>query len=269
MSVRTSGVKRVRKPFGLPRRWLLRGAIIAIVAACGYGVWHLRSDITEHGGYFVASVIGAQVSEVLVEGVTYTNPNILRDVIGLQNGDSLVSFDVADTRARIEALDWVRLATVRRQLPSTVHVEVYEYVPVALLEDEGESWVIDNTGHRITAADERFAELPRVSGDGAPGEIAALLVQLAAFPALRQKLVQAEYIGQRRWDVTFAPGVRVQLPEQNATVAVQKLLLLDERRGVLQQTGLEIDLRLQDRIVIREPANMSFNAAYVRAQEQV
>ncbi|PPR17664.1 MAG: hypothetical protein CFH43_00671, partial [Proteobacteria bacterium] len=68
-------------------------------------------------------------------------------------------------------------------------------------------------------------------------------------------VVEARYIGNRRWDIGFASDVWVRLPETGAEKALDVLKQLNQYKNVLAMEGTVIDLRLEDRIVLRLPEN--------------
>ena len=232
------------------------GACAVVVGVCL--LWVYRVPTGEAVTMFVARATGATVSSVVVEGVNYTGKDEMQEALGLKKGDSLVGFDAAQARSRIEKLPWVRLASVDRELPATVKVTVYEHVPLARVVDDGAIWVVNQEGERIVAdADNRFAGLPLLQGDGAPKAAGSLFATLSAWPQLISQLREAKFVGQRRWDLRFVSGVVVQLPEDTGAygpqAALPVLAKLEEARHVLTLNAGEVDLRLPDKVVLRLP----------------
>lgn len=232
------------------------GVLVGTAVAVYY-----RAPLGEHVTTFVAQATGATVQSLAVEGMVYTPKADMQRALGLRKGDSLVGFDTAAARARIEALPWVRLASVERQLPATVKVTVYEHVPLARVVAEDQVWVINQNGERIAVdADNRFAALPLLQGDGAATAAGPLFATMSSWPQLFSQLREAHYVGQRRWDLRFVSGVTVQLPEATAdfgpATALPILAKLEEARHVLTLNAGEVDLRLRDRIFLRLPADV-------------
>lgn len=250
-----SSTVRVSKPWQPTRRfWVGLGVSVVVVALAALVIrnWAPIYAATEE---FIAKQIGATVEQVLVTGVTYTNPSELREALAIKKGDTLVGFKAAEARARIEAIDWVRVASVERKLPSTIKIQIYEYIPLALVEMNDGEWVIDREGRLIARKDNRLGSLPILRGEGASEQAAPLFSMLGEQPILMNSLKSADYIGGRRWDVTFASNVRVMLPEENPVQALKILMELNNRRNVLSIEGCTVDLRLPDRIVLRLPEN--------------
>ena len=246
---------RVRKPLQFDKHASIKGGLFLLVllVVTGIGLFLNRhwTGAMHNMEEFVAKAVGAKVEHVMVEGLVNTDPVELKEAIQLGRGDSLVGFNSSETRARIEKVTWVKLASVERKLPDTIRVHVYEHMPLARLQDSEGMWVIDKHGRMIDESDERFEYLPLISGEGAAAKASELFVLLSETPKISEKVVQATYIGERRWNLGFESGVTVQLPEENPSMALSVLTRLDEKRHVLSMQGGVIDLRLEDRIVIR------------------
>lgn len=233
--------------------------LLALLAGFGFG-WQHRATLHDRVTQWVAQTTGATVQKIEVSGMTYTTQPELLQALGLQRGSSLVGFDAQTARTRIEALPWVRLASVERQLPATVKIQIYEYVPLARVVDGAQVWVINPQGRRLVPDDANvFVALPLLQGTGADVAAGPLFAALADYTPLMNQLREAIYVGQRRWDLRFVSGVMVQLPEDNAAPgyslaqALPRLMALEEARHVLTLNAGEVDLRLKDRIVLRLP----------------
>lgn len=250
--------RRLKEPLKLKfkLRFLVAFLGLAIVGFASYASmdkWPLWMAEVEE---FVAKAIDAKVEHIMVSGVKNTKKQDMADALALRKGDSLVGFDAANARARLESLPWIRDAVVERQLPDSVLVRVYEFVPVARLLMDGETWVVNKAGNRITKAKGEFEELTLVRGEGAEEHAADLIVLLnlevsGALP----KIAEATYIGSRRWNLGFNTGSYVLLPEKNPAHAMRILTKLQKAESILNIDGAVVDLRLEDRIVLRMPPN--------------
>lgn len=242
----------------LPWGRIGQGALAVAVVAGGAAFWQWRGVAGEAVTAYVAEATGAVVEKIVVTGAVYTGKDDLQTALGLKKGDSLVGFDAGAARERIEQLPWVRLASVDRMLPDRVNVMIYEHVPLARLVAEGTIWVINKDGERIVAdTDNAFPGLPLLQGEGAAEHANELFAHLANWPQLLSQLREAQWVGERRWDLRFVSGVVVQLPEQDKDFGTEQALpllaKLEEARHVLTLNAGEVDLRLPDRVVLRLP----------------
>lgn len=77
------------------------------------------------------------VETIRVEGVVRANPSLLVQRAGLSRGVNIFAVDLAGAALAIEADPWVASASVNRELPSTLHIQVTEHEPVAVVVDGG------------------------------------------------------------------------------------------------------------------------------------
>jgi len=215
--------------------------------------WIARTASTAQARVLAASAeAGLAVREVLVAGRRETPHAAILDALGLRRGDPILGFDPAAAKARLEALAWVRSATVARRLPGTVIVRLTERRPLALWQRRGRLALVDEDGVVIQRSHlERFARLPLIVGEDAPAKAAALFAMLASAPKLKARVVAAVRVGGRRWNLRLDNGVDVRLPEDGAAAAWARLAQMDRRHAILRRDVIAVDLRLPGRLVVK------------------
>ena len=132
---------------------------------------------------------GFGLSQVSVTGYRYTLDSDIFDAIGFAHARTMLGFDTRAAQDRIERLPWVERASIERVLPDRLEVRISERSPAAVWRRGDRNFLIDQSG-RILAAVPRDAmpSLPRVAGEGAAGEAAALYVLLAEHPAFMARV---------------------------------------------------------------------------------
>ena len=78
-----------------------------------------------------------------------------------------------------------------------------------------------------------------------------MLDALTDRPALADKVMAAVRVGQRRWNLHMKNGTDVMLPEGHETVAMDRLMALEQDHSLLERPLAAIDMRLPDRLVLR------------------
>lgn len=217
----------------------------------------------------IASRSGFEVKRVEVRGVNRMNElKIYEKVLG-QRDQAMPRLDIAALRDDLLRLSWVKDARVSRQLPDTLVVDVVERSPHAVLRRDGKLTLIDETGHPLEAVNPVQARgLLVLSGNGAEARVPDLVKLLDAAPALRPQVAEAEWIGNRRWNLTFKTRQVVALPE-GETEAASALLTFARMDGVDRLLGGKVasfDMRNPDRIYMRVPGRADEIAAAARAE---
>ena len=235
--------------------WVLGGIIFVL----WLGAWFVFSGMGERLGHWVllsaetqSIKMGCAVQDILVEGRVHTNSELIRAHIPLERGQSIWRFSPQNARQGLEATPWVRRAYVERRLPATIYVRLEEYRPVALWQREGSVFLVDERGIPIfEASPVGFEHLLLVTGLGAPAHIPHLLTLLRAESDLMPLVESALFVGARRWDLRLHNGTVIRLPEKDPEFALHRLMLMHTEKSVLEGSVNIIDLREQDRVIMR------------------
>ena len=236
-----------------PRPRTLRALALLAVVAAGAAVW--KTGMAARGVAWAGSAAvaaGLAVDEVFVAGRRHAPMAALRESLGVARGDPLLRIDLAQARARLEANPWVAAARVERRWPDTLHIRIVERRPMALWQHRGALGVVDRAGRVLTRSGVgRFAGLPLIVGAGAPSALPSLLVAMKDSPDLYARLSAASWVGGRRWTLRFDDRVDVLMPEGSPAAAWTRLTELQRRAGILDAELERIDLRGDDRVLVR------------------
>jgi cell division protein FtsQ len=199
---------------------------------------------------------GFELHNVNVRGTNNLNELKIYQ-IALGDRDRAMPFvDVDALRERLLALSWVEDARVSRQLPDTLVIDIVERKPVAVLQKIDRLVLIDKDGIELEAVSEGRAKGKLLlKGPGAGRQVAGLSELLDAAPALRPQLRSAEWVGNRRWNLTFKTGQILALPEGKdvSAKALMTFAQLDGRNRLLGGKAVAFDMRAPDRIYLRLP----------------
>lgn len=228
-------------------------ALVAGTSWLGYIGWYGRQiDQGLEAFYQLTADSGLSVQDVLVTGRQRTAPGRVLAALEVARGAPILAVDPLGAKARLEALPWVRRATVERRLPEVLFIRLVERQALALWQLDGKVSVIDDEGEVLAQADPAdFAELPLIVGAGAPVEAVALLSLLESEPDLNRLVTAAVRVSERRWNLQLEEGVEVRLPEIGAEQAWAELARMVRQYGLLERDVVVIDLRIPDRMVVR------------------
>jgi cell division protein FtsQ len=204
----------------------------------------------------VAGDAGFQVRRVDVRGVKNLNELKVYERVLAERNQAMPLVDIAALREELLGLSWVKDARVSRQLPDTLVIDIVERSPHAVLRKPGRYVLIDEEGTELEAIPAARAKGKLVvSGPGAGKQVMALGGLLDAAPALKPQVREAEWIGNRRWNLTFKTGQVLALPEGDkpSANALVSFARLDGTNRLLGGRVAAFDMRAADRIYLRVP----------------
>jgi cell division protein FtsQ len=235
--------------------------LVLILAGAAAAAWAVASmaGLTALAGQqlaFAAADAGYEVERVEVRGVERMNElRVYERVLG-QRERAMPLVDLGELRSALQELAWVKDARVSRQLPDTIVVDIVEREPHAALRKPGHLVLIDETGTELEPISEAEArEMLLISGPGAQARVGELSTLLDAAPALRPQVAEAEWVGNRRWNLTFRTGQVVALP-QGKDKSANALMQFARADGLYRLLGGKVaafDMRNAPRIYIRVP----------------
>ena len=164
--------------------------------------------------------------------------------------------DLHALRGALIELPWVEDARVSRQLPDTIVVDIVEREPHAVLARPDRLVLIDSSGHELEPVSRADAKgMLQISGPGAQAQVEALATLLEAAPALRPQVSAAEWVGNRRWNLTFKTGQVLALPQgsEESAGALMSFARLDGVNRLLGGKVAAFDMRNPNRIYMRVP----------------
>jgi cell division protein FtsQ len=211
-----------------------------------------------------AADAGFEVRRVDVRGVRNINELKVYEKALAQRDRAMPLVDLEGLRQDLLGLSWVKDARVSRQLPDTLVIDIVEREPHAVLRKADRFVLIDDTGHELeTVATGRTQGKLIVSGLGAGQQVVPLDRLLEVAPALKPRLQEAEWIGNRRWNFTFKTGQVLALPEgeKQAAGALVSFARLDGTNRLLGGKVTVFDMRAPDRIYLRIPGREAEQSA--------
>jgi cell division protein FtsQ len=195
---------------------------------------------------------GLGIEQVSVVGHRFTPDADIFEAIDHAGTGSLLSFDSAEARARIERLPWVASARIARVFPGSLDVRITERSPAALWTSNGSDYLIDADGRMLAAVEPGMgSSLPHVAGKGAATQARALIDLVKHYPRIAERFERAERIGERRWTLRLKGGITLHLAADREAAAFAMLSSPDDLGGLLSAQNVIIDLRTPGRVTVR------------------
>lgn len=249
------------------RRVLKAGALFGVLAiAITGGLYTFKSDLStsvlpthellakgwdQLDGY--AAWAGLGLHQISLRGHRYASDQDIFHAVEKNVGQSLLSVDIESLRRSLENIAWIRSVEITREFPDNLSINVRERRPFAVWRSDAGSWLIDESGHKLASiGGQEFRELPLVSGARANLKLANFYGLLGRYPELRSRVAEIEYVSERRWRLVLTDGGKVELPSTHAERALSRLDRLVKGGHFLTARYEVIDLRIADRVSLRE-----------------
>lgn len=180
---------------------------------------------------------------------------------------SSLEVDVADIRARVEALDAVERARVKALAGGALEIRAIERLPVVVWRGDDRLELLDHDGIRVAEIDSRLRrpDLPLIAGDGAAGHVDEALALFAAAQPVAGRIRGLVRVGERRWDLVLDRDQVIQLPEAAPGEALERVMALHLSEDLLARDLVLVDMRDPDRPMVRLGENA--DAELDRARE--
>ncbi len=238
-------------------QWIVGLAVLA---------WGLTMVTREMGPVFQGWL---EIREVEIEGIHHvTKPEVLERLV-LKPGMGLHQVSTAFLAERVRTHAWIKEATVERRPPHLLHITILERTPAAIIRTGVDHWLSDESGYLL-------AQLGRQDDQTLPLLIGLDTQSLqhgeaGVRNAVQSGIVLAKLIantldGRVEVDLTkfsnvvaLANGVRFQFGDDSLVDQWErfrkvnpsfKVAPLDDRK----RTVSEIDLRYDNRVIVREKA---------------
>jgi cell division protein FtsQ len=210
-----------------------------------------------------------EIRDVEVEGIHHvTKPEVLERLV-LKPGMGLHQVSTAFLAERVRTHAWIKEATVERRPPHLLHVTVLERTPAAIIRTGGDYWLSDESGYLLAKLGKQDDQtLPLLIGlDPHPLQHGEAGVRNAVQSGVvLAKLIANTLGGRIEVDLTnfsnvvaSANGVRFQFGNDSLVDQWERFLKVspsfrtapfDDRK----RTVSEIDLRYDNRVIVREKA---------------
>jgi cell division protein FtsQ len=235
--------------------------MVLLTTVAGYGVYKAGMtreipDIREKLMLFLSVKTGLVLENVYLEGQHYTKSDTIINALGVSLGQAILSVPIDEIRENLEKIDWVKYAIIERELPATLHIRIVERVPLALWQNAGQIYLIDEEGNLIVEDNlQDFAHLIIMVGDDAPLYAASFIEMIKGEKDLFKEVSAAIRVGERRWNVRFTNGLEVRLPELKEAEAWRFIIDMYKAKKLFNQPIASIDLRIPDKLYIRMRAS--------------
>ena len=193
------------------------------------------------------------VNLMAIDGASPALAEAIRSKLSLTFPLSSFEIDMDATASKIEELDAVASADLRVRSGNVLQVTITERLPVVIWRTQSELSLLDIEGRRVARVFARTdrPDLPLIAGEGANKVVPEALALLAAAGPIQPRLRGMVRMGERRWDIVLDRDQRILLPEVDPVPALERVIALDKAEALLARDVITVDLRNEDRPVLR------------------
>jgi cell division protein FtsQ len=240
---KTRGATKRRQP--LPwKRWFTVSVkvllIVVVLAGTGFSAAYLN-QLDWHP---------IPVKEVRLESeLIYQNEDQFKEIAGSFLDRSLMFVDVVEVKAELEKLPWIYRASVKKEWPGVLAVEVEEHEPVALWNDNE---VLNSDGEPL---ENPSANLQLASLKGPDSSAAVVMDQYLQFAQVFEntgvRLQQVKMYPRGAWELQLDNGVLISLGDKNVVERSRRVVRVLNLEAY-KETEIEyIDARYSNGISIK------------------
>jgi cell division protein FtsQ len=257
-----------RVDWKLPRHFGLKGLAALFVCTVIAGV------VIGGNGMTVLSATtawaGFAIQNVKITGQSETSEVDVLSALDIGTYPSLLTLNLDAAKARIEALPWVKEATLKKLYPDTVEIGVVERDAYATWQHDSVVSLIDRAGMVITDdVSDQYEALPRVVGTGAADKAADYAALLASQPGIAGQAKAGVLVSESRWTILLKNGIALMLPSEDPQAALSIIVGLDHDHGLLSREITAVDLRQPGQMIVRlTQAGVDAHAAELKARDK-
>jgi cell division protein FtsQ len=140
---------RTKKTSVRRRRLVVLGVVVVVLLGIAYGV--SRSPLLA-------------VDTLSVKGTSHLTTQQVLDAAGVHEGDAMAWIDTGAAVSGIEAMPYVRDASLQREWPDTVRITVHERVPAAWVDSPAGKALVDRAGRVLETVETPPPAMPQLVG---------------------------------------------------------------------------------------------------------
>ncbi len=232
----------------LAAKLLLIAGIVTI-----FTLIYLNINFISKDWYKFTANLGFTVEKINVEGQNYTTNEKIGKILKIKPGMPIFAISLDNLKERLENLEWIKHANVKRELPNSINISIIERTPIALGQKDRKLYIIDDEGMVIREKNlAAHSHLPIIIGEGAEIYANSLIKMLKVDEDLFKHITSIIRVSERRWNVRFDNDLEVKLPEEEIEVAWQKIVKMYKNKELFLPENASLDLRIANKIYVEK-----------------
>ena len=238
------------------QRFLVSAGGLLLFVVVGLWLWY-RKEIEEVRFSIYQKFVltthehGLKLDNIFIRGREKVSQDQIFQALGVPLHGPMLLVNLEATHQRLSGLPWVKEATLERHWPDTLFITIEERLPFALWQHEKNLYLVDKDGVIIPETNlSLYGGLPSITGPHAPKNLPNLLEALSLFPSLKQRVVSATWVGNRRWNIHLENKITLLLPEKEVQKSLERFIKYEITHHLTTTAKKRIDLRIPQRIIV-------------------
>lgn len=242
-----------RKKSSFPSRKNLQKFFVFLVVIIFFSFLYIKTPFFIKEFYHHSASLGFVVKDVMVEGQKYTSEEKISKALKIKPNSPIFALSLKELKTKLEAIEWIKYASVERELPNKIHIAIIERTPIALGQKDKKLYLIDDEGVIINQSDiKSHLHLPIIIGEGAEINANSLIKMLRVEPDLFNHISSIIRVSERRWNVRLDNKIEIKMPEENFEQAWQTVIKLYRKNELLNKDLKVLDLRIENKIFVEK-----------------
>ncbi len=205
-----------------------------------------------------------------IEGASTELAEDIREIVPLDFPISSFDLDLPGMVEIVGDLDAVARVDMIIRPGGVLEVSLTEREAAVVWQSRDALEALDGMGHRVgpLVVREDRPNLPFLLGDGADAHVPEAISLMSAATRSLPNVLGLVRIGERRWDLLLAGGLRIKLPETGAENALRWVLAQHQAQDLLSRDLAFVDMRNPAKPVLRltetAKANLDQNRGLMR-----
>ena len=172
----------------------------------------------------------------------------IRLATGINNGINIKLVDLRQTNNRIAKIPGIKNSSVRRLSNGDIIIKTQQHKVAAQWTDGIYYYPLSTDGTKIDSPTTERDENTIVFRGNVPENLTEIINSVSA---LSKHIDYMNMIESRRWDIHTKNNTTIYLPEDNPSVAINKISRLNQKHKILSRDIEIIDMRDSARILVK------------------
>ena len=198
---------------------------------------------------------GFKVKKIYINQLDFLDITNVIDSLDFAHDTPIINLDIVKNKNSLEDNFWINKADISIVYPDLVNIKIDEKKPEFLWYHNMQYFVLDKKGKVLKKLN--ISELKKLSNfimlDGNNARLVTdnLLSFIKLDNNIYLSISKAIWVGNRRWDIEFINGFRLQLPQKDPMQAWKYFIKLNQHIDFIGNNIESLDLRLPERLFMK------------------